>query len=593
MAVSTTHPQRRRNSIFSSKATATAAFLLVAGCWSSGSAWSAVDPTNAAPTASAASADARRLLIQATFGPTDADLARATALGAAGWVDEQLAMPAREVHLARWNSDDAKIRKANPKDTAGSLSVVSSFYEQALTADDQLRQRVAFALSEIFVVSLESMGGRRSQAIASWLDMLDRNAFGNYRTLLEQVALHPAMGIYLSSVNNRKADPRTGRIPDQNFAREVTQLFSIGLTELNLDGSPRLGPDGKAIDTYNQDDIVGLSRVFTGFGWLPEDPLSKISPIELQSRHQSKPMTAIPEWHATEEKRFLNAVVPAQSVGQPRVSLQTALDTLFKHPNVGPFISRQLIQRLVTSDPSPGYVTRVARVFNDNGSGVRGDLRAVVRAILLDKQARLPSRIALPSYGKLREPVLRLTAWLRAYGVKSDSGLFLIGDTSNPGLSLGQTPLSSPSVFNFYRPGYIPPGGEAAELGLTLPEMQITTETSTAGYVNYMMNAVTVGVGIKGANRMASRPDMQVNTKAELAVASNAAVLTEKVCTRLLGDAASTALKADVKAAIESLVIPAPSRDGGNAEGILRALVNRVRVAQLLVLASPEFIVQK
>jgi uncharacterized protein (DUF1800 family) len=539
-------------------------------------------------------ADAFRLLTQASFGPVEADITRVMSLGAVGWVDEQLAKPAHAVHLARWMADDAAVKALRHNDTAGAPSMVSSFYQQALQADDQLRQRTAFALSEIFVVSMVDLASERARAVASYEDMLTADAFGNFRTLLQDVATHPAMGLYLSHIKNRKEDLVLGRVPDQNFAREVMQLFSIGLVQLNNDGSAKLDGNGVPIETYATADIEGLSSVFTGFSWYGPDTLNARFAGSLQDPLRLvKPMQGYPQYHSTLEKRFLGAVVAPQSPANPAASLKTAIDTIFAHPNVGPFISRRLIQRLVTSAPSPAYVARIAAVFNDNGSGVRGDLKAVVRAILLDDEARSPTVAAGPQYGKIKEPVLRLTAFLRAFNVKSDSGKVLMTFTDDPGLMLAQTPLRSPSVFNFYRPGYVPAGGEAATLGMTLPEMQITDETSVAGYANYMIGAVQRGVGQKGVDGKAARPDLQPDYSALAGLVDNPPALVDAVNVRLLGEGVNAGLRNEMVAAVTSIVIPPLKPNGANRALVEKAKANRLRAATALALVSPEFIVQK
>ena len=540
-------------------------------------------------------ADAFRLLTQASFGPTEAELTRTMALGAAGWVDEQLAMaPKANVHLARWDADDAAAKARNAKDTAGAPSVVSSFYKQALMSDDQLRQRVAFALSEIFVVSLADLASERARAVASWNDMLARDAFGNFRTLLQDVSMHPAMGLYLSHLKNRKEDPLLGRVPDQNFAREVMQLFTIGLVQLNPDGSPKLDAHGATIDTYGIADIEGLSSVFTGFSWYGPDTLnSRFAGSSQDPARLVKPMQGYPQYHSVLEKRFLGATVAAQGAPDPSASLKVALDTLFAHPNVGPFIARRLIQRLVTSAPTPAYVGRVAAVFNNNGSGVRGDLKAVVRAILLDDEARSSTVAAGSQFGKVKEPVLRLTAFLRAFGVKSDSGQVLMTYTDDPGTALAQTPLRAASVFNFWRPGYVPPGGEAASLGMTLPEMQLTDESSVAGYANYMLLAVPKGVGQRGLDGKAARPDLQPNYSVLAPLATDPAGLVDKAGSLLLSDGVNAGLRSELVTAVSSITIPALKPDGSNKALVDKAKANRVWAATAMLLLSPEFIVQK
>ena len=273
------------------------------------------------------------------------------------------------------------------------------------------------------------------------------------------------MGTYLTSIRNRKADPRTGRVPDENYAREVMQLFSIGLVELNDDGSVKQA-GGVPKETYGPADIAG-AKVFTGWSWACADlsntcfgsgALGGVSDPE----RSTKPMVGYPQYHAMEEKSFLGTTIAAQGTADPNASLKTALDTLYNHANVGPFIGRQLIQRFVTSNPSPAYVAAVAGAFNNNGAGVRGDMKAVLKAVLLNPEARTTSDRS----GKIREPVLRLSALLRGFGYASDSGRYRVGNTDNAGSSLGQTAMRSPSVFNFYRPGYVAPGTQAAAAGL-------------------------------------------------------------------------------------------------------------------------------
>ena len=293
-----------------------------------------------------------------------------------------------------------------------------SFWKQAATAPDQLRQRVKLALSEIFVISLAD-SHIDTRGAASYYDVLGANAFGNYRTLLEQVALHPMMGTYLSWIANQKADPTTGRHPDQNFARESMQLMSIGLYQLNTDGTQVLNSLGQPIATYSTSDIAGLADVFTGYSWYSPKPTNNTT-FNGKIKDPDASVTSMipyPTFHATNAKSFLGTTIAASATADPAGDLKIGLDTLFNHPNVGPFISRQLIQRLVTSNPTPAYVGRVAAVFNNNGQGVRGDLGAVVKAVLLDPEARnTAAALADPNYGKLREPVVRMANWMRASG---------------------------------------------------------------------------------------------------------------------------------------------------------------------------------
>jgi len=565
------------------------ATALLAACGGGGGGDSSTPATPPVAERPATRAEAARFLAQASMGPTEAEISRVQSLGYAGWIDAQLALPATS-HRAHWEARDAAIRAATPGNTAGADPVFESFWKQAVTGEDQLRQRVVWALSQTFVISMaDDAVGNNPRAVAAWLDMLGQQGLGNYRELLESVSRHPMMGVYLSHLRNQKANARTGRVPDENYAREVLQLFSIGLVDLNEDGSPRL-VGGRTVDSYGSDDISGMAQVFTGWSWAcPDAPdngcFSQGSVDGVSDPDRTfKPMVAYPQYHSTDEKRFLGTTIARQGAADPAASLRVALDTLANHPNVGPFIGRQLIQRLVTSNPSPGYVRDISRVWADNGRGVRGDLRAVVRAILLHPEAR-----ATPTdtTGKLREPVLRLAALLRAFNYRSDTGNWRVGNTDNPATSLGQTPMRSPSVFNFYRPGYVAPGTQSAARGLVAPELQIAHETSAAGTVNYLRDAVAQGVGASNTIAGVTRRDIQADFSAELALAPDAAALVDHVLTRLLPHTSvPAALRSEIVAAVASINIPTT----GSSATQLR---NRVNAAILLTVVSPEFQVQR
>ncbi|MBX3607194.1 MAG: DUF1800 domain-containing protein [Piscinibacter sp.] len=571
---------------------AAAALLLTTGC--GGSKEDEVTEVTTPPTSS----EAARFLTQATFGPTDTEVQRVMSMGYSAWIDAQFNRPATS-HRTFWETQDAAVKAANANNSIGSDGVYNSFWRQALTGEDQLRQRVAYALSQIFVISLQDgTVGENPRAVAAYLDMLGEKGFGNYRDLLEAVSRHPMMGVYLTHLRNRKADARTGRVPDENYAREVMQLFSIGLARLNMDGTPQLS-NGAPIDTYGQSDIAGLAKVFTGFSWAcPDWPdngcfnngsLNNVSDPD----RTFKPMLGYPQYHSTEEKSFLGTTIPAQAQANPDASLATALDALANHPNVGPFIGKQLIQRLVTSNPSPAYVSAVAQTFANNGNGVRGDMKAVIKKVLTHPEARQVSSTS----GKLREPVLRLSAVLRAFGYASDSGNYRVGNTDNAGSSLGQTPMRSPSVFNFYRPGYVPPGTQAAAAGLVAPEMALAQETTAAGYVNYMRDNIASGVGasgtvvINGAN--VTRRDLQPNFAAEIALATQPVDLVERLNTKLMYGSMPEALKTEIATAVGTITIPALNSGGTNQSQIDTAKRNRVNAAVFLTVVSPEFQVQK
>jgi uncharacterized protein (DUF1800 family) len=533
-------------------------------------------------------------LAQATFGPVDADIDRLMSIGYSAWIDEQFNAPRVDTHRAHY---ERAALLFDPNRHPPLEPVWGSFWKQALTGSDQLRQRMAYALSQIFVISLENNTiNDDPRAVAAFMDVLSNNSFGSYRKLLEDVALHPQMGIYLTHIRNQKADPATGRVPDQNFAREIMQLFTIGVVELNEDGSTRTGPNGAALETYAPDDIAGLASVFTGWGWdCPQYPSyncfthGSTGPGNLGLRDPDrnvKPMRPYAQFHTTEAKTFLGTTIPAQT-SNPAESLRLALDRLFAHPNVGPFIGRQLIQRFTTSNPSPAYVKAVAQAFANNGSGVRGDLKATLKAVLMHPEARVLSDTS----GKVREPVLRLSAFMRAFSHKSGTGNFLVGNTIDPGESLAQTPMYAPSVFNFYRPGYVAPGTQSAARNMVAPELQITSELSAAGYVNYMMRGISSGVSninynLPGGGR---GRDLQSDYAAELELASDVPMLVDRVTMRLTYGAASPALRTEIANAVSSITIPT----GVRQQSIDDAKRTRVNAAILLTMASPEFVVLK
>jgi uncharacterized protein (DUF1800 family) len=498
----------------------------------------------------------------ATFGATKSDIGRAETLGAAAWVDEQLAKPREQTHVEWLRENGFYAQDFAFKREPANFTIWRAF----LSRDDQLRQRMVYALSQILVVSIP--GVRTTPwvpaGVANYLDILDKHAFGNFRDLLGEVTLSPAMGSYLSMRGSRKADVNTFRVPDQNYAREIMQLFTIGLTELNPDGTPKL-VGGKSVDTYDSKDISGLASVFTG--WESASG-PDVAGDDAALKKAIMPMQNNSAFHEPGQKEFLGTTIPAGTSGPN--SLHLALDALVAHPNVGPFLARQLIQRFVTANPSPAYVGRVARVFADNGTGVRGDLRAVLRALLLDIEALTPATAA--GGGKLREPVLRFTQWARAFGVSSPSGKWNLPNLSDPATGLGQSPLQSSSVFNFYRPGYVPPGTALAKQALVSPEMQITTETSVAGYLNCMQTVIP-GTNIKDS-------DLTVNYKSLVSLSTTALVseLNLVLAANRLG---TTALSTIITALNEMQSATDDQK------------LKRVHAALLLVMACPEFLVLK
>jgi uncharacterized protein (DUF1800 family) len=535
-------------------------------------------------------AEAARFLMQASFGPTPEDIDRVRALGYDGWLNEQFGRP-QVSHRATLEAVAATL----PEGTGvGQTQLFESWWKQAARGEDALRQRVTWALSQIFVVSLQdSTVAQNIYGVATYYDVLGERAFGSFRELLEAVTLNPMMGLYLSHLRNQKEDAASGRVPDENYAREVMQLFTIGLVELNPDGTPRL-TDGSPRETYSNDDIAGLAKVFTGWSWYAgPDPgdrsRARFFGGDAHPERTRRPMQSYPQFHSTSEKRFLGTTIAAQSSADGTASLRVALDTLANHPNVGPFIGRQLIQRLVTSNPSPGYVARVAAAFDNNGRGERGDLQAVWRAILLDPEARGAAGLTDPQFGRLREPVQRLAHWMRSFDARSDSGRFLLGNTDSPSGSLAQTPLRSPSVFNFYRPGFVPPNTAIAAAGLVAPEFQITNEVSVIGYLNTMRNVIGSGAGGRAAG--ATRNDIQPDYGVELALAAEPAVLLDRIDLLLTARSLPGARRDQIRTAVAS--VPLPAANGSNQAQIDSARRNRVNLAIYLTMASPEYLVQK
>jgi uncharacterized protein (DUF1800 family) len=377
--------------------------------------------------------EAARFLQQAQFSSTPPEIAAVRGEGLAMWLARQYQTP---LASSGWDWLESQGYGAiDSKEYYFSTGPADyMLWNQLLSGPDAMRKRVALALSEFFVISLTTSEFTwRSHACASWWDMLVRNALGNYRQLLEDVTLHPTMGYFLNTKGNRKEDTRTGRVPDENYSREVMQLFTIGLVNLNLDGT------SQGTSSYTEDDVSNLARVFTGYDFDRSDGVRHTRPNSTSTIESKafarKPMSLKASDHSALEARFLGAVVPANTPAPE--AMRIAMDALFNHPNVGPFFARQMIQRLVTSDPSPAYVARVAGRFNNNGSGVRGDLQAVWTAILLDDEARGPGGLGNLAFGKLREPMLRFIQWGRSFGVRSAANTWKIGSLSGTSNQLG------------------------------------------------------------------------------------------------------------------------------------------------------------
>jgi uncharacterized protein (DUF1800 family) len=540
--------------------------------------------------------DASRFLDQATFGATDADIHHLSLIGYQAWLSEQFAATQT---LMTPGVEQALIVNAQPACAAGDVTcnaalfmqnnqgqvyTENAFWQQSLTANDQLRQRVAYSLHEMLVISMTGTGVENMpRGTAHYYDTLGADAFGNFRQLLDDVTLNPMMGQWLAVQGNDKGNATTD--PDENYAREVMQLFTIGLYQLNDDGTQKLDGTGKPIPTYSNTDVIGLAKVFTGFSWnVPgntsdaawSDCCMYVGPGQGEDL---LPMQSYPTHHSTAEKDFLGVTIPAGS-SDPNGDLKIALDTLFHHPNLPAFFSKQMIQHLVTSNPSPAYVSRVAAVFKDNGLGVRGDLKAVITAILMDPEARDTAGDAGdPQFGKVREALIRYTHWARAFTAQSRTGGFWMGSTEDPIWGLGQMTLRSPTVFNWFAPGYVPPGTSIEQDGMTGPELQMTNVSSVVGYLNYTQTAV----GSDATNGF----DVFSSYAAEMNLAANPGVLLDRVNMLLMAGQMDSTLYSQILSAVSAIPIPT-----GNQDGINAALGARVRTAVFLTMASPSYCAQ-
>ena len=543
--------RKRLVSIFAS------ALLGVAGCGGGGG---SNEPPPPPPPTPVTKVEAFQFLNQASFGATETQASSVIATRQEQWIDNQMLRPA-SLQLPH-------MLTLPPPQFMGQLHTdrVDIWFRNSLLGEDQLRQRVAFALSEIMVVSQLGALQARPFAVADYYDVLVENAFGNYRDLIEEVTLHPAMGVYLSMLGNRKPNLALNIRPDENYARELMQLFAIGLVELNLDGTEKLDGNSQPIPTYDQEVIEAFAHVFTGWTWLGSPSFGS---GRVPTASQYFPMELWPDFHDTGPKTLLNGtVLPAGQTGEQ--DLADALDNIFNHPNVGPFMAIRLIQRLTTSNPSPGYVRRVAEVFNNNGSGVRGDLGAVVKAILLDPEAR-PS-MAMEIDGKIKEPLLRLTQLFKAYNATSQSGKYPLVAAY---ILFAQGPLQSPSVFNFFSPFYAPPG-EIRDSSLVAPELEIATEYSNTLLTNYMFGQV---FGLNHTNEDLQEDDIYINFQEEMDVAANIDQLIDMVAGKLLGGDISDTLRTEIAGMLERV----PETD------------TAIRAAETIyfVVTSPEYAYQR
>lgn len=542
-------------------------------------------------------ADAARFLDQATFGGRLQDIQRLRAIGYDAWFEEQFAARiSLQLDYLQWVNSGNQAQRAEA--WLINAAQLPEPRDPGHRHDDQLRQRAAFALSQIFVVSeVDTTLEFLSFALVDYYDSLSRNAFANFRDLLEVVTLHPVMGEYLNMRGSRRANFETNSRPDENFPREVLQLFTIGLHQLNLDGSPRLA-GGQPIPTFNSAQVRGFARAFSGWDFADCDlpPEDSCNPFQYSFFDPMVPREALHEPGAKQLLSYPGVNLPdglLMAGGTARENLRAALDNIFFHPNVGPFISRQLIQRLVTSNPAPDYVSRVASVFNDNGQGIRGDMRAVYRAILLDTEARQP-RTRAESFGKLREPLTKLVRIWRVAPARSVSGrVFSI--EMGLGNEFGQLPLASPSVFNFFRPGYAPPG-EIAAAGLVAPEFQIVTDRQVTASSNFLGNRIFnfyVGSRSPGAWQNGSPSFFEVLMDyGELRILAQApAALIDRLDMVMMSGSMSPSMR---QLLLNRLNGQPPDRAPGQAPGDpIDVALWRVQQALYLIVNSPEFSVQQ
>ena len=539
---------------------------------------------------------AARFLQHAQFSSSEAEIAAVKSSGASAWLDAQMGLPSS---TGGWDWLTAQGYSAIDSNKFYEMDFHANYmaWYQIMASPDGVRRRMALALSEFFVVGISGVSTLSwpQFAMAHYWDILCNNAFGNYRQLLEEVTLSIAMGEFLNTLGNQKEDVATGRLPDENYSREVMQLFTIGLQQLTVDGTV-IKVNGAPADSFTQSDVSNLARVFTGYQ--ADDSEGYFDSVEAPSYRVRKvgytrrPMKLNANRHSMLEARFLGAVVPAGTEGS--AALKIALDTLFQHPNVGPFFGRQMIQRLVCSNPSPAYVGRVAAVFNNNGKGVRGDLAAVFKAILTDAEATDAAGLSNPSFGKLREPMVRIAQWGRTFKIKSLKGTWKIGNPNYSAVNaLGQSPLQAPSVFNFFRPGYVPPNTAMAALQYTAPEFQLVNESTTASYINYLQDNLINGMWVSAPELITSPenatatdgPDIVPDYSAEIALIGNPQALFARLNMLLCAGQLSDATLKDMTSVFAYEPTNSNSSDNSKRAYVAKAI--------MFVMCCAEYLVQK
>ena len=520
-------------------------------------------------------AEAARFLIDAAFGVTREDMARVERSGYAAWIEAQMALPMTSV-VARTKQSSRTHYSIN----------TDLFWEGAVEGEDQLRQRVSFALSEMVVVSLQGSGLlRQGRAFGAYMDILREESFGNYEDLIRRVSLSPAMGMYLSHIGNRPGDPALGTAPDENFARELMQLFTIGLVELTPGGEPT------GVPTYGQADVSGLAKVFTGFNWAGGTEFKWVHPDDV---NVFQPMEGYPAYHDQSDKTFLGTTIPGGL--SPEESVKRALDHILAHPNVAPFVCKQLIQRLVTSNPTPAYVARVGAAYESGrfeadgvafGTGRRGDMAATVAAILLDEEAREAD--ARPAqYGRVRPPLARFAHFARTF--RDGAGAPTSGQAEDTGAmrymaDYGQHAMGPPSVFGYSRPGFVAPGTWTGDQGLAAPQMSLSSGASMVGYINTMARFVA------DRGDVPSRAFFTPDYAEWLPLAEEPTRLAEELDLVLTGRTMSEATRARIAEAASLIV---PRDEGADLPGLdPETARRRVEVAVLMAVTAPAYGVQR
>ena len=531
--------------------------------------------------------DASRFLSQASLGADMATMQHVADIGFEAWIDEQLALPVNKM-LPQTNQIYAEVIEwyllngGDPEDIGirPNWTVFNyTWWENHMAAQDLLRQRVALALSEIFVISFDSELNGFGDGLSDYYDVLLRNAFGNYEDLLYQVSVHPCMGFFLSHLNNPREIPEENIHPDQNYAREIMQLFSIGLYELNQDGSRKTDTLGNWIPTYDQNDIKELSEVFTGLGvsgivpneWVDEPYFG----LDIYVADMTKPMKMYEQWHQYGPKTMCTGYVIPEGQGG-LTDIRDAVHQLSLHPNVGPFICKQLIQRLITSNPSPEYISRIAGVFNDDGNGHHGNLGAVVKAILLDPEARTCQSLQQPNFGRLREPFTRYTQFTKALPMEQYYGRYW-NIAYGYYLATGQMPLASRTVFNFFLPDF-QPNGPIADQNLVAPEFQIHNSRTSIEYMNQVNDWAVWGYVMDDWEE--NNPHVTYVIDDLVPLARDPEVLINRLDILFTHGSLTEETRAIIKDAINPLI-------SGNYR------YDRVRLALYLLLVSPDYAVMK